>query len=72
MKKLHRELNIVNIIRQLRFLQGAVNFLTTRHQRRWIYMQARYNVIQDYVRQKCSSIQVDFDEMQRAVEIHNE
>lgn len=30
MKKLHRELNIVNIIKQIRFLQGAINFLTTR------------------------------------------
>jgi hypothetical protein len=30
MKKLHRELNVVNIIKQLRFLQGAINFLTTR------------------------------------------
>ena len=49
MKKLQRELNIVNIIKQIRFLQGAVNFLTNRTQRRWIYMQARYNVIQDYV-----------------------
>jgi len=45
MKKLHRELNIVNIIKQIRFLQGAVNFLTKREERRWIYMQARYNVI---------------------------
>lgn len=35
-------------------------------------MQARYNVIQDYVKQKCSSVQVDFDAMEAAANKHNE
>jgi hypothetical protein len=65
-------MNIVNIIKQIRFLQGAVNYLTTRAQRRWIYMQARYNVVGAIVRHSNEAIQVGGGEISQPLNLDHD